>query len=156
MSNVVHLYQDWNAREQQALLNLFADLSARRVADHWEKALTDCRDPQFFVFSDHAPDAVLTVSRIWKDGRRLYVVQSRHGHVLAAEGELERAIYLACHQRRQGTDGRLREDQFFNAVLAYFGVGAAQVLGYGSTGMRLDEALTELMPWMFPVLSSIA
>jgi hypothetical protein len=156
-ANVVRLYQGWTLAEQEALRRLFADLQARRVADHWETAETELGDPQFFVFSEHCPDAVLAVSRVWRDGRRTYVIESRHGQTLAADRDLETGIHRACHQRRgDGRAAGIGDHRFFEAVIAYFGVGAAQVLGFGSTELLPDELMLDVASWAHPLFSALA
>jgi hypothetical protein len=154
MADVIHLYQDWTDREGEALINLFLDLQARGVADSWEKALTDIGEPQFYLFSNHCPETVLAISRIWHDGKRIYLVESRHGHPLAAEPELETAIYKTCHQRQSDAKRTTGEIGFLQAMVGAFGVAAAEVLALAGTEFTVDDSLLEAAGWLFPIVGA--
>lgn len=156
MAEVIHLYQDWTDREGELLINLFMDLQARRIADSWEKARTEIGEPQFYVFSDYSPEAVIAISRIWLDGRRTYLVESRHGATLAAEQDLETAIYRACHRRHSDAKTPSGELGFLQAMVGAFGIAAAEVLALSGAEITLDDSLLEAAGWLFPVLAVIA
>lgn len=156
MADVIHLYPGWTDREGEVLINLFLDLQARGLANSWEKALTDAGEPQFYLFSDHCPEAVLAISRIWLDGKRRYLVETRHGQPLAAETDLETAIYKSCHQRRSDSGTRSGEIGFVQAVVGVFGVAAADVLALSGAEVTLEDSLLETAAWLFPVVGMVA
>ncbi len=135
MAPIIVLRPGWTAAERQTLIRLFKDLQARNAADLWEECLTDHGDPQFYVFHDGTPDALLAISRIVERGRRLYLVANGQGHALVTDPDLDRAIHARAAASRPARDGMLR------LSVGMLALKAAEMLALNCAEIHVDEVL---------------